>query len=148
MKKLMAFAAVLSMTTVCWAGTGREATVDRMDHAGAVLHEIMSAPDRGIPEKVLVHAKCIGADEGRFHRQEHGKRSELRFWIDGVAESNIDLHRNPRSRQHGVELHMDTVVLVFFLDPRALDRFAVEENAVVIFDLADGADCFFDILDG
>jgi len=59
MKKLMAFAAVLSMTSVCWAGTGREATVDRMDHAGAVLHEIMSAPDRGIPEEVLEHAKCI-----------------------------------------------------------------------------------------
>jgi lipid-binding SYLF domain-containing protein len=59
MKNLMAFAAVLSMTSVCWAGTGREATVDRMDHAGAVLHEIMSAPDRGIPEEVLEHAKCI-----------------------------------------------------------------------------------------
>jgi hypothetical protein len=43
---------------------------------------------------------------------------------------------------------MDTVVLVFFLDPCALDRFAVEDNAVVIFDLTDGADCFLDILDG
>jgi lipid-binding SYLF domain-containing protein len=30
-----------------------------MDHAGAVLHEIMSAPDRGIPEEVLAHAKCV-----------------------------------------------------------------------------------------
>jgi lipid-binding SYLF domain-containing protein len=30
-----------------------------MDHAGAVLHEIMSAPDKGIPEEVLQHAKCI-----------------------------------------------------------------------------------------
>ena len=59
MKKLMTFAAVLSMTTVCWAGSGREATVDRLDHAGAALHEIMAAPDRGIPEEVLEHAKCI-----------------------------------------------------------------------------------------
>ena len=25
----------------------------------AVLHEIMSAPDSGIPEEVLEHAKCV-----------------------------------------------------------------------------------------
>jgi len=59
MKKLMTIAAILSMISVCWAGSGREATVDRLNHAGAVLHEIMSAPDRGIPEEVLEHAKCI-----------------------------------------------------------------------------------------
>ena len=59
MKKLMTLVAVLSLTSVGWAGTDREATVDRMDHAGAVLHEIMSAPDKGIPEEVLEHAKCV-----------------------------------------------------------------------------------------
>jgi lipid-binding SYLF domain-containing protein len=59
MKKLLTIAAVLSMTSVCWAGSGTEATVDRLDHAGAVLREIMAAPDRGIPEEVLEHAKCI-----------------------------------------------------------------------------------------
>jgi len=59
MKKLMTFVAVLSLTGVGWAGSGHEATVDRLDHAGAVLHEIMSAPDRGIPEEVLEHARCI-----------------------------------------------------------------------------------------
>jgi lipid-binding SYLF domain-containing protein len=59
MKKAMALAAVLSLTSIGWAGTNREATDNRMDHAGAVLHEIMSAPDRGIPEEVLEHAKCI-----------------------------------------------------------------------------------------
>jgi SH3 domain-containing YSC84-like protein 1 len=59
MKKAMALAAVLSLTTIGWAGTNREATDNRMDHAGAVLHEIMGAPDRGIPEEVLEHAKCV-----------------------------------------------------------------------------------------
>jgi lipid-binding SYLF domain-containing protein len=59
MKKLMTIAAILSLTSVCWAGTDREATVNRLDHAGAVLHEIMSAPDKGIPEEVLEHAKCV-----------------------------------------------------------------------------------------
>jgi lipid-binding SYLF domain-containing protein len=47
------------LTTIGWAGSGREATYDRLDHAGKVLHEIMSAPDKGIPEEVLEHAKCI-----------------------------------------------------------------------------------------
>ena len=60
MKKAIAFAAVLGMTSVTWAaGTTREATEDRLQHAGAVLHEVMAAPDKGIPEEVLDHAKCI-----------------------------------------------------------------------------------------
>jgi lipid-binding SYLF domain-containing protein len=59
MKKLMTHAAILSMTSIAWAGSDREATIDRMDHAGRVLHEVMAAPDRGIPEEVLEHAKCI-----------------------------------------------------------------------------------------
>jgi len=59
MKKLMTLVAVLSMTSMAWAGSNREATDDRLDHAGRVIHEIMSAPDRGIPEEVLEHAKCI-----------------------------------------------------------------------------------------
>ena len=59
MKKIMAAVAFLSLTSIVWAGTNREATVNRMDHAGRVLHEIMAAPDSGIPEEVLEHAKCI-----------------------------------------------------------------------------------------
>ena len=58
MKKLMTLVAVLSMTSIAWAGS-REATNDRLDHAGRVIQEIMSAPDRGIPEEVLEHARCI-----------------------------------------------------------------------------------------
>jgi lipid-binding SYLF domain-containing protein len=59
MKKLMTFVAILSMTGIGWAGTNREASADRLDHAGRVLHEIMSAPDNGIPEEVLDHARCV-----------------------------------------------------------------------------------------
>jgi len=60
MKKAIAYAAVLGMTSVAWAaGSTREATEDRLQHAGAVLHEVMAAPDKGIPEEVLDHAKCI-----------------------------------------------------------------------------------------
>jgi SH3 domain-containing YSC84-like protein 1 len=59
MKTLMTLVVVLSLTSIGWADSDREATVDRMDHAGRVLHEIMAAPDKGIPEEVLEHAKCI-----------------------------------------------------------------------------------------
>jgi lipid-binding SYLF domain-containing protein len=59
MKKIMTVVALLSLTSIGWAATNREATVDRMDHAGRVLHEIMAAPDKGIPQEVLEHAKCV-----------------------------------------------------------------------------------------
>src|SRR3954463_1023386 len=59
MKKAITIAALLSLTTIGWATTDRKATTDRLDHAGSVLHEIMAAPDNGIPEEVLEHAKCI-----------------------------------------------------------------------------------------
>ena len=45
--------------TNAWAGSARENTVDRMQKSVAVLHAIMETPDKGIPEEVLSHAKCI-----------------------------------------------------------------------------------------
>jgi lipid-binding SYLF domain-containing protein len=60
MKKLMVFVTLLSLgaATAAWAET-REEVQNRMDNAATVLHEIMAAPDRGIPEEVLEHAKCV-----------------------------------------------------------------------------------------
>jgi SH3 domain-containing YSC84-like protein 1 len=37
----------------------REDVQNRLDNASLVLHQIMAAPDNGIPEEVLEHAKCI-----------------------------------------------------------------------------------------
>ncbi len=59
MKKFVTLVTVLSLTTIGWAATTREDAQDRLDNAGQVLHEIMAAPDQGIPEEVLAHAKCI-----------------------------------------------------------------------------------------
>jgi len=59
MKKAIVFAATLFLTSVAWAATARQATEDRLQHAGAVLREIMAAPDNGIPDEVMHHAKCI-----------------------------------------------------------------------------------------
>lgn len=50
---------LLSLTTPGWAKSDREATINRLDHAGSVLTEIMAVPDKGIPEEVLERAKCV-----------------------------------------------------------------------------------------
>ena len=59
MKRIMFVLAMLSVGTLCWAGSAREDATDRLDNATTVLHEIMGMPDKGIPEEVLEHAKCI-----------------------------------------------------------------------------------------
>ena len=59
MKKLMVLAAMCGMTSMLWAASDKEATTDRLDHAARVLQEVMAAPDSGIPDEVLDHAKCI-----------------------------------------------------------------------------------------
>ena len=125
MKKLVTFVAVLSLTSLGWAGTDREAAVDRLDHAGAVLHEIMSAPDKGIPEEVLEHAMCVavvphmikggfvfGAENGRgvvTCRTANGWSAPAFFRITGgswglqIGVEGVDLVmiiQNERGMQH------------------------------------------------
>jgi lipid-binding SYLF domain-containing protein len=125
MKKVMTLVAFLSLTSMAWAASGRAATDDRLDHAGSVLHEIMAAPDKGIPEEVLEHAKCIavvphllkggfvfGAENGRgvaTCRTPNGWSAPAFFTITGgswglqIGVEGIDLVlviQNDRGMQH------------------------------------------------
>jgi len=59
MKKVMFLLAMLSLGTLCWAASALEEATDRLNNATSVMHEIMGMPDKGIPEEVLQHAKCI-----------------------------------------------------------------------------------------
>jgi len=59
MKKVMFVLAMLSLGALGWAASAREDATDRLDSAKQVMHEIMGMPDKGIPEEVLEHAKCI-----------------------------------------------------------------------------------------
>ena len=59
MKKAMFVLAMLSLGTPCWAGSAGEDATERLDNAKQVVHEIMGMPDKGIPEEVLEHAKCV-----------------------------------------------------------------------------------------
>ena len=101
MKKFMTLVAILGLgvASAAWAETDREATVNRLDHAGRVLHEIMAAPDKGVPEEVLEHAKCVavvpsllkggfvlGAENGRgvaTCRTAHGWSAPAFFVLTG-----------------------------------------------------------------
>jgi lipid-binding SYLF domain-containing protein len=60
MKKFVTLVALfgLGVASAAWSET-REDVQNRLDNAALVLHQIMGAPDRGIPEEVLDHAKCI-----------------------------------------------------------------------------------------
>jgi len=60
MKKFVTLVTLLSLgaATAAFAET-REEVQNRLDNAALVLHQIMGAPDRGIPEEVLDHAQCV-----------------------------------------------------------------------------------------
>jgi lipid-binding SYLF domain-containing protein len=59
LKKLVLVAVLLGLASLGWAETIRESSTNRLDKAGSVLQEVMAAPDNGIPEEVLEHARCI-----------------------------------------------------------------------------------------
>jgi lipid-binding SYLF domain-containing protein len=62
MKKLMTLllmSLIGLVGTFAWAGSSREDTVDRLQSSVDVLHSIMAAPDKGIPEEVLNSTKCM-----------------------------------------------------------------------------------------
>lgn len=78
MKKLMFLFVMLSLGTLCWAASKRQDAVDRLNTAATVLHEIMDAPDRRIPEEIMKRAKCVAViphliKGGFVFGAEHGK---------------------------------------------------------------------------
>jgi SH3 domain-containing YSC84-like protein 1 len=78
LKKLMFLFAMLSLGTLCWAGSERQDAVDRLNNAAKVLHEIMAAPDQRISEEIMKRAKCVAViphlmKGGFVFGAEHGK---------------------------------------------------------------------------
>jgi len=88
----------LGVASIAAAET-REDVQNRLDNATLVLHQIMAAPDNGIPQEVLEHAKCIaviphmikgglvfGAENGKgiaTCRNENGWSAPAFFAITG-----------------------------------------------------------------
>jgi lipid-binding SYLF domain-containing protein len=112
-KKLVILGAVLGVATLGWADTKKEDATDRLDNAAKVLHEVMAAPDKGIPDEVLDNAKCVavvphmvkggfilGAEGGKgvaTCRTENGWSAPAFFTIEGgswglqIGVEGIDL---------------------------------------------------------
>jgi len=60
MKKYFAAAIVLMLaTTVSWAASAKEDSVERLQMSADVLKAVMAAPDKGVPEEVVDNSKCI-----------------------------------------------------------------------------------------
>jgi lipid-binding SYLF domain-containing protein len=60
MRKLLTVTAMLvTLVTGVVASERRDADLERIQTAGTVLNQIMSAPDQAIPDKIMSGAKCI-----------------------------------------------------------------------------------------
>jgi lipid-binding SYLF domain-containing protein len=59
MKSLLHVALVLCLVAAAWATESTTKAQARVKAAGRILQEIQSAPDHGIPEKVLESAACV-----------------------------------------------------------------------------------------
>jgi SH3 domain-containing YSC84-like protein 1 len=78
MKRLVLLSAILGMASLCWAGSERRDTVDRLNNAAKVLDQIMAAPDRRIADEIMKRAKCVAVvphliKGGFVFGAEHGK---------------------------------------------------------------------------
>lgn len=56
---LLLVGAVTLASGSVWAASGRQDSIQRLQMSSEVLHAIMDAPDKGIPEEVVKDAKCI-----------------------------------------------------------------------------------------
>jgi lipid-binding SYLF domain-containing protein len=59
MKKLAVFATIL-VASAAYAGDTLGDDIARLQTSSTVLEQVMTAPDRGIPDKIMESAKCIG----------------------------------------------------------------------------------------
>ena len=100
MKKIVAALVILfAMVSLAAASERRDADLDRIQSASTILAQIMSAPDRAIPDSIMSGAKCIaimpsalkasfvlGANYGKgvaTCRTEHGWSAPAFFKLTG-----------------------------------------------------------------
>jgi SH3 domain-containing YSC84-like protein 1 len=113
MKKIMILIAAVGLAPLCWADQSKQDVDERLTKAAEVLHQVMATPDKGIPQEVVDHAKCIavvphlvkggfvfGAEGGRGAatcRTAHGWSAPAFFDVEGgswglqIGVEGIDL---------------------------------------------------------
>jgi lipid-binding SYLF domain-containing protein len=116
MKKFVAFLAVMSLASFSWAGAKEDST-ERLTKASEVLDQMVSAPDKGIPEEVLAKAKCIAivphlVKGGLGFGGKHGRGVATCRTADGwSAPAFISVGGGSWGLQIGVE-SVDLIMLV------------------------------------
>ena len=116
---------MLSLGTLGWAASAKQDATDRLDNATTVLHEIMGMPDKGIPEEVLEHAKCVAViphmvKGGFVFGAEGGKGVATCRTADGwSAPAFITISGGSWGLQIGVEA-VDVVMI--FQNDKAMQR--------------------------
>jgi SH3 domain-containing YSC84-like protein 1 len=117
MKSLFVLGVFTLSNGILWAGTGRQDSIDRLQMSSDVLHSIIEAPDRGIPEEVLSSAKCIVVvphliKGGFVFGAEHGRGIATCRTADGwSAPAFVSIGGGSWGLQIGVE-GVDLVMLV------------------------------------
>jgi lipid-binding SYLF domain-containing protein len=117
MKKFVAFLSVISLASFGWAGTAKEDSTERLQKSSEVLNQMVQAPDKGIPEEVLSHAKCIAivphlVKGGFVFGGKHGRGVATCRTADGwSAPAFISVGGGSWGLQIGVE-GVDLIMLV------------------------------------
>ena len=113
MKRILPLLVLISFGVMCRADQSKSDVTNRLQQAGNVLRQVMDTPDKGIPEEVMEHAKCVavvphlvkggfvfGAEGGRgvaTCRTAHGWSTPAFFDVEGgswglqIGVEGIDL---------------------------------------------------------
>ena len=122
---VMLIGAIAMASTGVWASTGRQDSLNRLQMSSDVLHSLMSAPDKGIPEEVMTGAKCIVVvphlvKGGFIVGAEHGRGIASCRTADGwSAPAFVSIGGGSWGLQIGVE-GVDLVMVV--MNDRGLQR--------------------------
>jgi lipid-binding SYLF domain-containing protein len=113
LKRLLIVTTLVLFATLTAVASDREDDVNRINKAAQVFHEIMNAPDQGIPQELLESVKCIAIIPGELKfafifggnygrglatcRTEHGWSAPMFVAIEGgsvgyqIGGSSTDL---------------------------------------------------------
>ncbi len=117
MKKLMVFLLMGCLGNLAWAGEQNKDVTERLQLATDVLAQMVSAPDKGIPEEVLETAKCVAVvphlvKGGFIFGGKHGRGVATCRTADGwSAPAFISIGGGSAGLQIGVE-GVDLIMLI------------------------------------
>ena len=117
MKKVIVLVLAACFSTMAFAGDQKKEVTDRLQMASDVLSQMVSAPDKGIPEEVLDNARCIAAvphlvKGGFVFGGKHGRGMATCRTADGwSAPAFISVGGGSAGLQIGVE-GVDLIMLI------------------------------------